>query len=713
MSPQLTDPGEWLKQQGNAPPPPTDPGEWLASQAPVPGMEKLGGTPPAAPKPPLSNELKPEDQQDDSFWTSPHGLIRSGLRQAVHGVETGSELGLDPKLKAASEVIRGLGKAATPAAIPLAVANPVTTATALAGGYLGGKAGKYAAQNLEAGPGGQALGEDLGNLAGGAAGGLLGEPVVAGMSTAYRKATDLRPDVAIEKIWRPAPADSDFPQVTQDAVADVKTYGGTRVRTNADVKVAADQTIQALQSQLDQWLTQARTRGTRVSGNDIVRATHDAIPETMWLEDPAGAKGLVEQARQAYGGKQFTTDQFRQYLKEKNAGSAGFYGKSEARQQTGVTGGTPEAVEKIQGDAIRETLYRALDPQGNGAGPREIQTRTGQVYDLRNAADRRMNAITGEKTVSGAQTMQRLAGIPGKLFHGDAEGAFNSVMNPGQGTSDPMISRLFEQTGSAPPLPRPSGVVRNLNPNRALGPGGAGPFQQGPITPDASFVRSAPAMPAPPNQRALPPASNIQVPRSSASAPTGETIPTRTGAAPLDASFARGVNAPINPKTGQPWTAEEIKTYLASIPKYAKGGIIRKPTLLSDLKTGKPTGIMAEAGPEEIKPLAAPEMGREISDLSSQLDELTGRKRRAVRIPSGTFPRFIPEGMVVHADPTSGDKIVFNPHLTSIHDVKTAVATKRLAPLLGHTHSPSAMSSLKHIMKQSRKSANRSLKPTV
>lgn len=149
------------------------------------------------------------------------------------------------------------------------------------------------------------------------------------------------------------------------------------------------------------------------------------------------------------------------------------------------------------------------------------------------------------------------------------------------------------------------------------------------------------------------------------------------------------------------------------LPHYAKGGIIRKPTLLSDLKTGKPTGIMAEAGPEEIKPLAAPEMGREVSDLSSQLDELTGRKRRAVRIPSGTFPRSIPEGMVVHADPTSGDKIVFNPHLTSIHDVKTAVATKRLAPLLGHTHSPSAMSSLKHIMKQSRKSANRSLKPTV
>jgi hypothetical protein len=155
------------------------------------------------------------------------------------------------------------------------------------------------------------------------------------------------------------------------------------------------------------------------------------------------------------------------------------------------------------------------------------------------------------------------------------------------------------------------------------------------------------------------------------------------------------------------------RTGFGQLPQYAKGGIIRKPTLLSDLKTGKPTGIMAEAGPEEIKPLAQPKLNTETSDLSSQLDELTGRKRRAVRIPSGTFPRSIPDGMVVHADPTSGDKIVFNPNLTSIHDVKMAVATKRLGPLLGHTHSPSAMSSLKHIMKQSRKFASRSLKPKV
>lgn len=618
------------------------------SRETVPGMEQLGGTPPKPPIAPFApggsavpNELKPEDQQDNSFWTSPKGLIRTGLREAGQGIAAMTRPTTDEKLGAASQVVRGIGKAALPVAIPLAVANPVAAVGTLAGGAIGGAATGAAARALDAGPGAQALAEDAGSIVGGGLGGKAGGAISRGVKQSF----NLKPDVAIEKIWRPTPADSDFPQVTQDALADVKTYGNPNVRTNADTKLAAQAAIDTLQQHLDQWLTAARTRGIRVSGDDIVRATVSGIPDTMKLEDPEGAAALIQQARRAYGGKQFTTDQFRQYLKEKNAGSAGFYGKSGARQQAGVVSGTPEALEKIQGDAIRETLYQALDPENAGAGPREIQSRTGKLYDLRNAADRRANAITGEKTVSGAQTIQRLAGIPGKLFHGDAEGAFNSVANPGDGVSDPMISRLFGQTGSAPPIPTPAGVVRNLNPRYALGPGGASPIAAGPITPDASFVRSAPGMPEvgnqrrlgpggpspvitppppdmsfvrgrqgmtqPPNparaipqgdiippsdfeepvfgpvqghypnapnpRRALPPASTIIAPKypaPDASPNVGATPPTQLPPA-SEGSFVRGVNAPINPKTGNPWTAEEIKTYIAALPKYAKGGIIR------------------------------------------------------------------------------------------------------------------------------------------
>jgi hypothetical protein len=43
------------------------------------------------------------------------------------------------------------------------------------------------------------------------------------------------------------------------------------------------------------------------------------------------------------------------------------------------------------------------------------------------------------------------------------------------------------------------------------------------------------------------------------------------------------------------WQSDRYKTF-------AKGGIIRKPTILSDAATGTPYGLMAEAGPEAIVP---------------------------------------------------------------------------------------------------------------
>ena len=155
----------------------------------VPGMEKLGGTPPPAPtgvgKLPASQlpeELKPEDQQEDSFWTSPHGLIRSGLTRAVHGVESGAEPGIDPKLGAASEIIRGVGTAALPAAIPIAMANPAGAVGAIAGGAIGSGLSGWAGRKIGLAPGAQALTEDAGNIAGG----MASSPLAKGIGAIVR-----------------------------------------------------------------------------------------------------------------------------------------------------------------------------------------------------------------------------------------------------------------------------------------------------------------------------------------------------------------------------------------------------------------------------------------------------------------------------------------------------------------------------------------------
>lgn len=134
---------------------------------------------------------------------------------------------------------------------------------------------------------------------------------------------------------------------------------------------------------------------------------------------------------------------------------------------------------------------------------------------------------------------------------------------------------------------------------------------------------------------------------------------------------------------GNVTTPEEDK-----IPKFAKGGVIRRPTLLVDAATKKPTGLMAEAGPEAIVPLggketaAASTVPEKPDAIGEQMNQLSNLKRRVVMIPRGSFPRIAPEGMVTHAD-QHGNKFVFNPSLIGIHDIKLAIATNRLPGILG------------------------------
>lgn len=103
----------------------------------------------------------------DNFVTSPHGLIRTGARQVVHGV--GELLSPGNRMQGASDVIRGGMKVAAPAAILFAAANPVAAGLGLGAGVLGGKAVRAGVQAAGGGEGAQNLGEDVGGLAAGGA----------------------------------------------------------------------------------------------------------------------------------------------------------------------------------------------------------------------------------------------------------------------------------------------------------------------------------------------------------------------------------------------------------------------------------------------------------------------------------------------------------------------------------------------------------------
>ncbi len=115
------------------------------------------------------------DPEPDNFITSPNGLIRTGVRQVGRGIAAMSRPGLDAKLGAGSDIVRGAMTAATPAAIPFMAANPLVSAARLGLGTGAQYLGEKGSQAAGLGPGASALiGDTAGIGAGGAS--FLGKP---------------------------------------------------------------------------------------------------------------------------------------------------------------------------------------------------------------------------------------------------------------------------------------------------------------------------------------------------------------------------------------------------------------------------------------------------------------------------------------------------------------------------------------------------------
>lgn len=180
----------------------------------VPGMEKLGGTPPAYPKPPNSmpadrpvsgmaakyqrklDAMTPSERDAErariqsmmdknSMPGGPDsGGAMAGLMSASRGVSRVIQDPTNPDAWAggASDVIAGGLEAAsqTPGVASTIVKKPIQTALGAAGAYLGSKGGQKAAEYAKLGPGAQELAGTLGGVAGGGAGYKADHPVVKG-----------------------------------------------------------------------------------------------------------------------------------------------------------------------------------------------------------------------------------------------------------------------------------------------------------------------------------------------------------------------------------------------------------------------------------------------------------------------------------------------------------------------------------------------------
>ena len=142
----------------------------------VPGAEKTGLPPIASPQLGAGGKNTPAALKPtpDNFFTSPNGLIRTGLNQAVEGAEHLAQPGRAAKFSGGSDIIHGLGRAALPAAIPAMAAAPLASATALGAGYLGDAAGRGIARLSGAGPEAEQFAGDVAALPSGMLGGKVG-----------------------------------------------------------------------------------------------------------------------------------------------------------------------------------------------------------------------------------------------------------------------------------------------------------------------------------------------------------------------------------------------------------------------------------------------------------------------------------------------------------------------------------------------------------
>ncbi len=255
---------------------------------------------------------------------------------------------------------------------------------------------------------------------------------------------------------RPTPSDPGFSRRIPQTIAAVKQanpgYKPGVENGELNLPAAAGRAIKVAQDALQPWLV--RARGTKVSGDPIVRATVEAT-QGMLPSETGSAEALIQRAHQDYG-REFTPDQLRQRLTLLNDRLEPFYSQSPNKQSAALAD-IPEAVLKAQRDAVADALYKHLDPEGSGLGPRLIQSHTGDLIALRDAALRRQNAILAEQPLTPlGRIVDPLKGAIRSMLPGKATGAGIAFAEGSEGRSLPMLRRAFSAVDQAPnALPQP------------------------------------------------------------------------------------------------------------------------------------------------------------------------------------------------------------------------------------------------------------------
>lgn len=412
--------------------------------------------------------------------------------------------------------------------------------------------------------------------------------LIPDVGAAASKAFTVDPRIAVTRALRPTPSNPDFPEQIPQTLNAIKAanpgYKPGIENGQLNLGPAADRAIKMHQEALEPWLQ--RAAGQRFSGQPIIDATRRATSEMLPSESQSG-QSLMDRAHADYG-TDFEPQELRDRLALLNQRMQPFYNKSPNAQSSALAD-IPESVLKAQRDATADTLYRGLDPENEGAGPRLIQSRTGNLIDLRDAAARRNNAIVAEQPLTPfGKVVDPIKGMIRHLMPGKASGL--AFSEGSEGRSLPMLRRAFnaaDETEGANEL----GMLPRPRPRSLPAPGDT----SGPIPAAArDFAAADPMAYASRTPRLLGPAT-------SPVGTNGVIVPDLAGAMERDARAMNAGPRQLGPASSPIGVSGTIVPDIVGRSSRGNGG---SQKLLPAPASGQPPTNVLPTGPGAIGPAA-------------------------------------------------------------------------------------------------------------
>jgi hypothetical protein len=336
-------------------------------------------------------------------------------------------------------------------------------------------------------------------MASGAAEGGVGGAVAG----ALRRVAPDDPTRMIVQAVKPRNSQVNFESVTETVAPRIKQVAqdmGLTLDSLDDVLTATKTAKRTVRAQFDEVAGPMRQMGVDLS--PVADQQIASIPRSLKIENPAAYRRAVERANSWR--RVATVEEAEQFLREANAQLEGQFAKFPMSQHKRLLADPRIAGVSAKAQALRDTIYRALDNPALPDSARTLNRQYGQLMEFEDSLLRRSNVAKRQQPeslseqIGAVRAMSDMARGAWKLVHGDVFGMADIAAGRAgnaaakylkeQQTTDALLRRAFARVEPAAPFaPVPARPVAGLLERGAIPMGAVA---------DDSYVRGVPAEPA-------------------------------------------------------------------------------------------------------------------------------------------------------------------------------------------------------------------------